>query len=334
MTVMKNLYNLFSSTDATLVEINPMAETPDGHVIVCDAKLNFDDNAEFRQGDIFARRDTSQEDAREVAAAEYDLNYIGLEGTIGCMGESFSVASIVVAHERSRRCVVLALGVASPALPTSVVPSMRCRVATCVLQHCALDGPIVNGAGLAMATMDIIQLHGGSPANFLDVGGGATAEQVSKAFEILNADPKVRGGEASWLRVVSLSAWCVAYRATRGLTRPVGPPVDAVLLHDAVSRPSSQVKAILVNIFGGIMRCDVIAQGIVQAASSIGLKKPIVVRLQGTNVKEAKELIEASGFRMLMADDLDDAAKKAVRIADIVEQAEKVDLGVSFELPL
>ena len=162
-----------------------------------------------------------------MEAAQYDLNYIGLDGSIGCL---------------------------------------------------------VNGAGLAMATMDIIQLHGGSPANFLDVGGGATANQVTKAFEILNAD--------------------------------------------------KEVKCILVNIFGGIMRCDVIAQGIVQAAGAIGMGKPVIVRLQGTNVEEAKQLIDASGFRMILADDLDDAAEKAVRIADIVTQAQEIQVGVSFELPL
>ena len=171
--VMTNLYEMFIETDATLVEVNPLAETPSGDVMVCDAKLNFDDNAEFRQNEIFSKRDRSQEDKREVEASQYDLNYIGLDGSIGCL---------------------------------------------------------VNGAGLAMATMDIIKLRGGEPANFLDVGGGASAAQVQKAFEILNAD--------------------------------------------------SKVKAVLVNIFGGIMRCDVIAQGIVQAATNIGLKKPIVIRLQ------------------------------------------------------
>lgn len=225
--VLRNLYKLFIDTDATLVEINPLAETPDGNVLVCDAKLNFDDNAAFRQADLFARRDFSQEDQREVEASKEDLNYIGLDGTIGCM---------------------------------------------------------VNGAGLAMATMDIIKLHGGEPANFLDVGGGATASQVEKAFELLNNDPKV--------------------------------------------------KAILVNIFGGIMRCDVIATGIIGAASSIGLSKPVVVRLQGTNVEQAKALIESSGYRMILADDLDHAAEKAVRIADIVEQAQQINIDVKFELPL
>jgi succinyl-CoA synthetase beta subunit len=222
--LMKNLYTMFIALDCTQVEINPLAETPDGEVVVCDAKVNFDDNAEFRQGTVFARRDYSQEDPREVEAAQYNLNYIGLDGSIGCM---------------------------------------------------------VNGAGLAMSTMDIISLKGGKPANFLDVGGGANETQVQKAFELLNSDPSV--------------------------------------------------KAILVNIFGGIMRCDVIAKGILNAANDLGIKKPIVIRLQGTNVKEAKLLIEASGHRMILADDLDDAAMKAVGVAEIVKQAEKIQVGVGFD---
>lgn len=224
VTLMKNLYSMFITLDCTQVEINPLAETPDGDVVVCDAKVNFDDNAEFRQGTVFSRRDYSQEDPREVEAAQYDLNYIGLDGSIGCM---------------------------------------------------------VNGAGLAMSTMDIIQLKGGSPANFLDVGGGASETQVQKAFELLNSDP--------------------------------------------------HVKAILVNIFGGIMRCDVIAKGILKAADELGINKPIVIRLQGTNVKEAKLLIEASGHRMILADDLEDAASKAVGVADIVAQAEKIQVNVGFD---
>ncbi|GAX10691.1 succinyl-CoA synthetase beta subunit [Fistulifera solaris] len=224
VTLMKNLYNMFIACDCTQVEVNPLAETPSGDIVVCDAKVNFDDNAEFRQTGIFARRDTTQEDPREVAASEYDLNYIGLDGNIGCM---------------------------------------------------------VNGAGLAMSTMDIIQLKGGSPANFLDVGGGASEQQVQKAFEILNADPKV--------------------------------------------------KAILVNIFGGIMRCDVIANGILNAVKEIGISKPIVIRLQGTNVDKAKTLIEGSPYRMILADDLEAAAEKAVGVAEIVAQAEKIEVDVKFE---
>ncbi|GAB5034857.1 succinate ligase [Nannochloropsis oceanica] len=224
--LVKKLYKMMIATDATLVEINPLAETSDGRIVAADAKLNFDDNAEYRQKQIFAKRDYTQEDPREVEAHKYDLNYIGLSGNIGCM---------------------------------------------------------VNGAGLAMATMDIIKLKGGDPANFLDVGGGASEDQVHKAFEILNADPKV--------------------------------------------------KTILVNIFGGIMRCDVIAAGILSAAKQIGMKKPIVIRLQGTNVEEAQKLIQASGFRMIVEDELGEAATKAVAIANIVKQAEDVKIDVTVNDP-
>lgn len=208
--IMNNLYTMFVEVDATQVEINPLAETAGGNVFACDAKINFDDNAEYRNKDIHAQRDKSQEDPREVDAAQYDLNYIGLDGEIGCL---------------------------------------------------------VNGAGLAMATMDIIQLKGGSPANFLDVGGGANEDQIQKAFEILDADP--------------------------------------------------QVKCCLVNIFGGIMRCDVVATGIVQAAKNIGLKKPIIIRLEGTNVELARQVIADSGFAdtLINADDLDEGAQKAVDVA-------------------
>jgi succinyl-CoA synthetase beta subunit len=206
----KALYRLFVATDATQVEINPLAvgSVPGGAsdlVFAVDAKLNFDDNAAFRQADIYSQRDKSMEDARDVAAEEAGLNYIGLDGNIGCM---------------------------------------------------------VNGAGLAMATMDIIKLHGGAPANFLDVGGGATADQVTKAFKILTSDPNV--------------------------------------------------KALLVNIFGGIMKCDTIALGIIQAAKEVGLKVPLVVRLEGTNVELGKKLLRESTLKIVTADDLDDAAKKAV----------------------
>lgn len=204
------LYELFIGSDATQVEINPLAigSVPGGAsglVFAVDAKLNFDDNATFRQKDIFALRDTTMEDPRDVAADEVGLNYIGLDGSIGCL---------------------------------------------------------VNGAGLAMATMDIIKLHGGSPANFLDVGGGATAQQVTEAFKILTSDPNVKG--------------------------------------------------ILVNIFGGIMKCDTIAEGIVEAARTIKLEVPLVVRLEGTNVELGDEIIRNSGLPITVADDLDDAAKKAV----------------------
>ena len=204
----KNLYKLFVDCDCTLLEINPIAETADNQLVAADAKLNFDDNAAYRQKEIFALRDTTQEDPREVTAAKADLNYIGLDGEIGCM---------------------------------------------------------VNGAGLAMATMDIIKLHGGTPANFLDVGGNASENQVVEAFKILTADDKV--------------------------------------------------KAILVNIFGGIMKCDVIASGIVNAAKEVALKVPVVVRLEGTNVDQGKRILKESGMALITAEDLDDAAQKAVKAA-------------------
>jgi len=201
----KKLYDLFCETDCTLLEINPIAETVDGQLVAADAKMNFDDNAAYRQKDIFSFRDKSQEDPREVSAAEADLNYIGLDGEIGCM---------------------------------------------------------VNGAGLAMATMDIIKLHGGTPANFLDVGGNASEGQVVEAFKILTSDEKV--------------------------------------------------KAILVNIFGGIMKCDVIASGIVNAAKQVQLKVPVVVRLEGTNVDLGKSILKESGLALITAENLDDAAQNAV----------------------
>merc|ERR1711981_640226 len=206
--ILLNLYKLFVSKDASMVEINPFAEDNSGNFVCLDAKLKFDDNAEFRQKAVFDQRDWSQEDAREVAAAEYNLNYIALDGDIGCM---------------------------------------------------------VNGAGLAMATMDIIKLHGGSPANFLDVGGGATAHQVKEAFKIITGDPKV--------------------------------------------------NAILVNIFGGIMRCDVIAEGIIAAARELNLTTPIVVRLQGSMVDEAKVMIGSSGLKILPVDNLDEAARLSVKLS-------------------
>ena len=202
---LKALYDVFISSDCTMLEINPLAETAEAKLIAADAKLNFDDNAEYRQKNLFALRDHAQEDPREVTAGKFDLNYIGLDGNIGCM---------------------------------------------------------VNGAGLAMATMDIISLHGAAPANFLDVGGNASEQQVVEAFKILTADTKV--------------------------------------------------KALLVNIFGGIMKCDVIANGIVSAAKQVGLQVPLVVRLEGTNVEEGKKILEKSGMDIIAANDLDDAAKKAV----------------------
>jgi len=201
----RGLYNLFLDSDCTMVEVNPLAEDPEGNLIAADAKLGFDDNASFRQKELFALKDDSQIDPREVAASKWDLNYIGLDGKIGCM---------------------------------------------------------VNGAGLAMATMDIIKLHGGTPANFLDVGGSAEKQQIVEAFKILTMD--------------------------------------------------DHVKAILVNIFGGIMKCDVIAAGIVAAAKELDLKVPLVVRLEGTNVEMGKKIMEDSGMTIITAADLDDAAKKAV----------------------
>jgi len=223
----KNLYKLFREKDCTMVEVNPIAETNEGQVMCMDAKLNFDDNAEFRQKDIFELQDTSQMDSREVEAKKYDLNYIALDGNIGCL---------------------------------------------------------VNGAGLAMSTMDIIKLNGGSPANFLDVGGGASKDQIIAAIRILSNDPKV--------------------------------------------------KVILINIFGGIMRCDIIALGLIAAASELSLKVPLVVRLQGTNVAEAKKLITNSGLRIVTADDLDEAAQKAVSACKILDLAKESGLGVKFELPI
>jgi succinyl-CoA synthetase beta subunit len=202
------LYSTFINCDCTMVEINPFAELSDGRVIVCDAKVNFDDNAEMRQKDIFSMRDESQEDAREVAAKKYDLNYIGLDGNIACM---------------------------------------------------------VNGAGLAMSTMDLLTLFGGSPANFLDVGGSASEEQVKAAFEIVQND--------------------------------------------------ANAKSMLINIFGGIMRCDVIASGVVKAARELGLTKPIVIRLVGTNMEEGRKIISDAGLAVEAINDLNAAAKRAVELA-------------------
>jgi succinyl-CoA synthetase beta subunit len=200
------LYKAFTEKDMSLLEINPLILTKDGKIVCLDAKVGFDDNALFRHPDVVALRDITEEDAKEVEASKYDLNYISLDGTIGCM---------------------------------------------------------VNGAGLAMATMDIIKLYGEAPANFLDVGGGATKEKVAAAFKIITSDPHVKG--------------------------------------------------ILVNIFGGIMRCDVIAEGVVAAVKEVGLKVPLVVRLEGTNVELGKKILKESGLDVIAADDLDDAAQKIVK---------------------
>src|SRR5215210_553505 len=209
--VLAKLYDAFVGTDASQIEINPLAVTDKGELVVLDAKVGFDNNAEFRHPELEQLRDISEEEPAEVEASKYDLAYIKLDGNIGCM---------------------------------------------------------VNGAGLAMATMDIIKLEGGQPANFLDVGGGASKEKVTAAFKIILSDPAVKG--------------------------------------------------ILVNIFGGIMRCDIIAEGIVAAAREIALNDPLVVRLEGTNVQQGKDILAQSGLPIIAADDLGDAAKKIV--AQVKEQ--------------
>ncbi|HET7629045.1 MAG TPA: ADP-forming succinate--CoA ligase subunit beta [Bacillales bacterium] len=204
---MMGLYKAYVEKDCSIAEINPLVTTGDGQVMALDAKLNFDDNALYRQKDILEYRDLSEEDEKEIEASKFDLSYIALDGNIGCM---------------------------------------------------------VNGAGLAMATMDIIKHHGGEPANFLDVGGGASTEKVTGAFKLILSDPDVKG--------------------------------------------------ILVNIFGGIMKCDVIANGIVQATKEIGLELPLVVRLEGTNVAEGKKILEESGLNITAAESLSNAAEKIVSL--------------------
>ncbi len=199
------MYRAFNDLDASIVEINPLVVTGGGEIIALDAKMNFDDNALYRHKDVASMRDEDEEDPAELEAARHELNYIKLDGSIGCM---------------------------------------------------------VNGAGLAMATMDIIKLYGEEPANFLDVGGGATKERVTTAFKIILSDPNVKG--------------------------------------------------ILVNIFGGIMRCDVIAEGVVAAARDMALTVPLVVRLEGTNVDQGKKILQESGLKIVPADDLADAAQKVV----------------------
>ncbi len=204
------LYRLYLDRDASLVEVNPLIVTAEGDLLALDAKINIEDNALFRQKDLAAMRDASQEDAMERKAAEHELNYVSLDGNIACM---------------------------------------------------------VNGAGLAMATMDLIQLHGGSPANFLDVGGGATKERVAAAFKLILSNPKV--------------------------------------------------TAILINIFGGIVRCDMIAEGIIAAVKEVGVSIPVIVRLEGTNAPRARELLAGSGVGVTAASDLTDAAMKAVSLAGV-----------------
>ncbi|KAL1990762.1 hypothetical protein VTN49DRAFT_6601 [Thermomyces lanuginosus] len=221
----QNLYRVFIEKDATQIEINPLAETSDHQVLAMDAKLGFDDNAEFRQSEVFSWRDPSQEDPDEVKAAEHGLNFIKLDGDIGCL---------------------------------------------------------VNGAGLAMATMDIIKLNGGNPANFLDVGGGATPAAIKSAFELITSDPKV--------------------------------------------------TAIFVNIFGGIVRCDAIAQGLINVVRDMDLRTPVVARLQGTNMEQARKLIDESGLKIFMIEDLQSAAEKAVQFSKVVKLARDIDVGVEFTL--
>jgi succinyl-CoA synthetase beta subunit len=204
--LIKNLYKLFVEKDMEMLEINPLIVMTDGNLKCLDAKMGFDGNAIYRHPDIAALRDETEEDPKELAASKFDLNYIALDGEIGCM---------------------------------------------------------VNGAGLAMATMDIIKLYGAEPANFLDVGGGATKEKVTEAFKIITSDPNVKG--------------------------------------------------ILVNIFGGIMRCDIIAEGIIAAVKEVGLQVPLVVRLEGTNVEKGKEIIATSGLNVIAGDNLADAAQKIVK---------------------
>jgi succinyl-CoA synthetase beta subunit len=204
--VTEQLYAAFIAKDMEMLEINPLIVTSEGQLKCLDAKVSFDNNALYKHPGIVALRDETEEDAKEIEASKHDLNYITLDGTIGCM---------------------------------------------------------VNGAGLAMATMDIIKLYGEAPANFLDVGGGASKEKVTAAFKIITADPNVKG--------------------------------------------------ILINIFGGIMRCDVIAEGVIAAVKEVGLEVPLVVRLEGTNVDLGKDIIKKSGLNVIPADDLDDAAQKIVK---------------------
>lgn len=221
----QRLYKIFCEKDATQIEINPLSETSDHKVMCMDAKFGFDDNASFRQDEVFSWRDVTQEDPEEVRAAKSNLNFIKLDGDIGCL---------------------------------------------------------VNGAGLAMATMDIIKLNGGAPANFLDVGGGATPAAIREAFELITSDAKV--------------------------------------------------SAIFVNIFGGIVRCDAIAHGLIQTAQHLNLSVPIIARLQGTNMEEAHRLISDSGLKIFSIDDLQNAAEKAVQLSKVVKMARDIDVGVEFTL--
>lgn len=220
----KKLYQIFNDKDATQIEINPLSETVDHKVLAMDAKFGFDDNAEYRQKEVFSWRDLTQEDPDEVEAGKSNLNFIKLDGNIGCL---------------------------------------------------------VNGAGLAMATMDVITLYGGKPANFLDCGGGATPETIENAFKLILSEKNVSG--------------------------------------------------IFVNIFGGIVRCDYVAEGLISATQKLGVEVPIVVRLQGTNYEKAADMITKSGLKIYAVNELDSAAEKIVKLADIVQNAKQIGAKVSFE---
>lgn len=221
--IILNLYKIFKKYDCTLLEINPLSETNDGRVLCCDAKLNFDDNAEYRQKEIFQKKDLSQENPEEVEAKKHNLNYVSLDGNIACM---------------------------------------------------------VNGAGLAMATLDLIVLKNGTPSNFLDVGGGADESEIVEALRIINNNKRA--------------------------------------------------KVCFINILGGIMRCDIIAKGIINATKQIDFKKPIIIRLEGTNQKEAEKLIKDSNVKLILCQDMDKAAQKSVAVAKILELAETSDVSVSI----
>ncbi|CXI51082.1 ATP-specific succinyl-CoA synthetase beta subunit, putative [Plasmodium berghei] len=216
-----NLYKIFKKYDCTLLEINPLSETNDRRVLCCDAKLNFDDNAEYRQKEIFEKRDLTQENPEELEAKKYNLNYVSLDGNIACM---------------------------------------------------------VNGAGLAMATLDLIVLHKGSPSNFLDVGGSATENEIAEALKIIDNNDKA--------------------------------------------------KVCFINILGGIMRCDIIARGIINAAKQIKFKKPLIIRLEGTNEKEAIKIIEESKIKCIICQDMNLAAEKAVALAEIIEIAKRSNINI------
>ncbi|KAH3674202.1 hypothetical protein WICMUC_003444 [Wickerhamomyces mucosus] len=220
----QKLYKIFQEKDSTQIEINPLSETVDHKVLAMDAKFGFDDNASYRQEEVFSWRDVTQEDPDEVLASKSNLNFIKLDGNIGCL---------------------------------------------------------VNGAGLAMATMDVITLYGGKPANFLDCGGGATPETIENAFKLILSEKNVSG--------------------------------------------------IFVNIFGGIVRCDYVAEGLIAATKNLGVQVPIVVRLQGTNYEKASKLVQESGLKIFAFNELDDAAEKVVKLADINKQAREIGAKVSFE---